>query len=382
MAAYDVIVLGLGGMGTAATYHLARRGLRVLGLEQFDVPNAMGSSHGVTRIIRLAYAENPAYVPILLRAYELWRELEAVEGERLLHITGCLDIGKEGSPIFEGSRLSCELHHLRHEVLDSREISQRYPGYRLPPSARAVFQPDGGFLMAERSVIAHVNAALKCGADLRAREPIVEWKPESNGVRVRTTRGAYEAAKLVVTAGAWTLKVVPALTAFAIPERQVLAWFQPRRPDLFHPSCFPVFNLEVDEGRYYGLPIYSVPGFKVGRYHHLGQLVDPDTMDREPHLEDEQVLRSFTEKYFPDAAGPTMAMTTCLFTNSPDEHFLIDFHPYYRHVAIAAGFSGHGFKFCSVIGEILADLVANGETPHAIDQFRLNRFDPSSPASV
>ena len=372
---YDVIVVGIGGMGSATLYHLARRGKRVLGLERFDIPHEYGSSHGVTRIIRLAYYEHPSYVPLLRRAYELWRDLEAAAGERLLHITGSVDAGPPGSQVFEGSRHSCELHDLPHEVLTSAELTRRFPGYRLPPETMAVFQPEGGFLVPERCIVAHVTQAMAHGAEVHARERVLAWTATGEGVRVRTERGDYEAGALVVTAGAWAASLLPPLAGGkAVPERQVLAWFQPKRPAWFMPERFPVFNLTIEEGHFYGFPIHHVPGFKLGRYHHRGEVVDPETVDRACHPEDEALLRAFTKRYFPDAAGPTMALKVCLFTNSPDEHFILDRHPEHPQVIFGAGFSGHGFKFCSVVGEILADLAERGETGHDIAMFRLSRL--------
>src|SRR5207248_3783529 len=222
--------------------------------------------------------------------------------ERLLYITGSVDAGWAGSPMFEGSRASCELHHLPHEVLDAAQLAERFPGYRLAENALAVYQPDGGFLLPERCVVAHALAALARGADLRAREPVVGWEPAGDGVAVRTTRGSYTARRLVLCAGAWNAKLLPELRDLAVPERQVLAWLQPRRPELFRLGRFPVFNLEVEEGRYYGFPVFAVPGFKFGRYHHRGERVDPDAMDRECHPADEALLRMFAERYFPDGA--------------------------------------------------------------------------------
>ena len=371
---YDVIVIGVGGMGSATVYQLARRGRRVLGLEQFDIPHEQGSSHGVTRIIRLAYYEHPSYLPLLRRAYELWRELQAGCGEQLLFITGSIDAGPAGSRVFEGSRQSCAAYDLPHEVLTSTELSRRFPGYRLPAETMAVLQPEGGYLTPERCIVAHVTLAQARGADVRAREPVLAWEPRPDGVRVRTERGVYEADKLVVTAGAWVAKLVPALAGLAVPERQVLAWFQPRRRELFLPQSFPVFNLLVEEGRYYGLPIHGVPGFKLGRYRHLNETVEPDQVDRECHARDEQVLRSFAERYFPEGAGPTMSLRACMFTNTADEHFILDRHPDHPQVIVGSPCSGHGFKFCSVVGEILADLAEQGETRHDIAMHRLARL--------
>ena len=374
MTHYDAIVLGVGGMGSAALYHLARRGLRALGIERYNIPHEMGSSHGLTRIIRLAYYEHPSYVPLLRRAYELWRQLENTVQERLLIITGSIDASPEDGEVFRGSKASCDIHHLPHEVLGYRELNTRFPGYRLSRGMAAVYQPDGGFLLSERCIVAHVMAAQELGAEVHGRERVIGWEPKGDGVALLTDRERYSADRLVICSGAWGAKLVPELAALAVPERQVLAWFQPTRPALFRVHAFPVFNMAVEEGRYYGFPVYGIPGFKVGRYHHLEQRVDPDQMDRDAHREDEAVLRGFTARYFPEATGPTMSLKTCLFTNTPDEHFILDLHPELPQVCIAAGFSGHGFKFCSVVGEIMADLAQRGRSQHNLDLFRLQRF--------
>lgn len=378
MPAYDVIVLGVGAMGSATIYHLARRGRRVLGLEQFDIPHDLGSSHGVTRIIRLAYYEHPSYVALLKRAYELWRELEKGFGEQLLFITGSVDASLPEEMVFRGSLQSCQQYDLPHEVLDGNQLAKRFPGYRLPASLHGVLQPEGGYLAPERCIVAHVTAAQAHGADVRAREAVLGWEPTANGVRVRTPRGTYEAGKLVVSAGAWVGKLVPTLAASAVPERQVLGWFQPQRPELFHPSRFPVFNLLVEEGRYYGFPIHGVPGFKIGCYHHFQEVIDPDQFDRGVHPRDEEVLRVATRRYFPEADGPTMALRTCIFTNTPDEHFLMDHLPGCPQVCVASPCSGHGFKFSSVIGEIMADLADSGQTRHDIWMYRFRAFAEKS----
>ena len=377
---YEVIVAGVGAMGSAACLHLARRGRRVLGLERFDVPNAMGSSHGVTRIIRLAYAEGERYVPLLLRAYELWRELEAAAGETLLWRTGYVDVGEI---LVETSLESCRVHDLAHELVDGRELGRRHPAFRGPAELPALLQPDGGFLLSESCIVAQVTLAQAFGAEVRAREAARRWEPrDGGGVRVETERGTYTADRLVVTAGAWAARVGRLDPELCVAERQALAWFQPRVPEHFAPDRFPTFGLAVEEGIYYGFPVFGVPGFKVGRLHHRDERVDPDRFDREPNRADEALLRSFVERYFPDGAGPTMALSTCLFEVSPDEHFVIDSHPECDEVVVAAGFSGHGFKFASVVGEILADLATEGETPHEIGFLRLGRFagDVLSPA--
>lgn len=371
---FDAIVLGIGGMGSAAACHLARRGKRVLGLERYDIPNAMGSSHGVTRIIRLAYYEHPSYVPLLRRAYELWRELERGVGEQLLYVTGSIDGGPPDSACFAGSLRSCEIHDLPHAVLTGGEVNRRFPGYNLPSNLMALHQPKGGFLLSERCIVAHVVAAQALGAEIHAREQVLAWEPRGDGVRVETERGVYDAGRLVITAGPWAGTLVPSLARLAVPERQVLAWLQPLEPELFRVERFPVFNLQVDEGRYYGLPVFGVPGFKFGRYHHLEETTAADGVDRECHPRDEAILREFAARYFPRGNGPTMALKTCMFTNSPDEHFILDLLPDNPRVIVAAGFSGHGYKFCSVVGEILADLAERGTTTHDIGLFGLARF--------
>ncbi len=374
MHAYDVIVLGLGGMGSATLFHLARRGLRVLGLERFDLVHEYGSSHGLTRIIRLAYWEHPTYVALLRRAYELWRELETLSAERLLHVTGSVDAGPAEGPIFGGALKSSELHGLPHQVMDGAELHRRYPGYRLPRETRCLYQPEGGFLLPERCNVAHIEQALGNGAEIHCREPVLEWDVSGGRVQVHTSRARYEAGRLVICAGSWASKLIPELQGLAVPERQVLAWLQPARPEYFRPDAFPVFNLEVEEGRYYGFPSFLMPGFKFGKYHHREEIVDPDDPRREPEPEDEALLRNFARRYFPDGAGPTLMLKACLFTNSPDRHFILDRHPDHPEVAIAAGFSGHGYKFCSVVGEVMADLAQAGATKHDIGFFRLKRF--------
>ena len=375
MAIYDAIVIGVGGMGSAALYQMARRGMKVIGLDRYDIPNDMGSSHGISRIIRLTYHEDPSYVPLLRRSYELWRQLENTANERLLISTGIINAGKETSSVFQGSKESCEIHNVPYEVMSGPEVNQRFPGYRLPEDSVAVYQADGGFLLSERCIVANVNAALELGAEVHGREPAIFWRPTRAGVRVETHRSDYDARRLVIAAGAWSGEMESILKPIAIPERQVLGWFQPSQPELFRPDRFPVFSAEFEEGRYYGYPSYGIPGFKIGRYNHRRQQVSPDSMDRDAHPEDEMALRGFTRRYMPLAAGPTLALKTCIFTNTPDEHFILDVHPGYPQVSIAAGFSGHGFKFCSVVGEIMADLAQEGDTRHDLGLFRLNRFD-------
>lgn len=373
---YDAIVIGIGGMGSATAYHLASRGRDVLGLEQYDIPHTMGSSHGSTRIIRKAQYDEPAYVPLVLQAYDLWRDLEERTGRDLLHITGGIHAGPPDSQIFKGSVQSCELHSLEHEVLSAREVNEQFPGYDLPADHRAVYQSDSGFIVPEQCIIGHVELAQENGAEIRAREPVDDITPlPDGGVSVTTRAGTYEADHLVITAGAWTQKFLPELEDVLEPVRQVLAWFQPHEPRNFSPEKFPVFVHATEGTHYYGTPQYDVPGFKLGKFDQQKEPTDPDRGDREPHLEDEKVLRAYANRCFPTAAGPTMQLTTCMFTNTPDQHFILDTLPDYPQITVGAGFSGKGFKFASVIGKILADLAIDGETESDLDLFSIERFD-------
>jgi len=377
--AYDAIVIGVGAMGSATLYQLAKRGLNVMGIDQFEPPHSMGSSHGLTRIIRLAYYEDPSYVPLLRRAYELWAELEAEFGEQVFFQTGSLDMGPEEGDVFSGSLKSCIDNDLAHEALDSAELSRRFPGFRMPAETMALYQPQGGLLVPERCISAYLALAKAQGAAIHCGERVHGWDILADErVALRTDAGRYVSEKLVICGGAWAYKLLPQLAGAAVPERQALIWLEPKRADWFQLDSFPVWNAQVEEGRYYGLPEFNptgaTPGMKLGRYNHLNETCDPDAMDRGLQPADELILREFAERYFPQGAGRTVDMVVCMFTNTPDEHFVLDTLPDAPQVSLAAGFSGHGFKMASVIGEIMADLAQTGETRHDIALHRLSRF--------
>ncbi len=375
MTEYDVIVAGVGGMGSATVAELASRGARVLGLERAGIPNDSGSSHGVNRIIRLAYAEDPRYVPLLRQAYQRWRELESRLGETILVTTGGLDVGRPESETVVGALTSAREHDLPHELLEAGEVRVRYPGLELPDGLVAVYQPDGGFVLSERAIAGHARLALEAGAEIHGHEPVVAWEAGDGDVVVRTAVAEYRARKLVVSAGAWVGKLIGSLAPVAVPERQVLLWAGTRKPALFTPGALPVFILEVDEGLFYGFPEYGIPGLKIGRMHHRRQVVDPDDWDRsliEP--EDERVLRVALSRYLPLADGPALSLKTCMFTNTPDEHFIIDSLPGAPRVVVVSPCSGHGFKFSTVVGEIAADLALQDGTDHDISMFSIDRF--------
>jgi sarcosine oxidase len=372
---HDVVVLGIGGMGSATAFHLARRGVDVLGIERFDVPHAKGSSHGVTRILRLPQFKHPDYVPLVRRSLDLWTDLEAEHDRQLFYPVGTLDFGPPDSDVFTGSRESCTVHDLEHTVLTGRELTEHPGGLDLPDEYRAVYQPDGGFVHAEQSVVAHVRAAQDRGATIRARERVRDWDADESGVRVVTDRGTYTADTLVTTVGSWTGELFPTLDPLLTPERQVLGWFQPTDPDRFTPENFPVFVAGVPEGNYYGFPSFEVPGFKFGKHHHRNETGPVADVRHEPTREDEAVLRQFADAYAPAGTGPTMRLVDCLYTNTPDEDFLLDVHPDHPNVVVGAGFSGHGFKFATVVGESLADLATAGATDNPIERFAISRFD-------
>lgn len=372
---YDVIVIGIGAMGSAACHHLARRGARVLGLEQFDIPHELGSSSGVTRMIRLAYYEHPNYVPLLRRAYQLWEELEVESGQQLLYLTGGLYLGPPKGELVAGSLESARRHGLEHELLDRSELLRRFPQFRTPEDWLGLFENRAGFLMPQRAIAAQAELALRHGAELRAREPVIGWERDGAGVSVKTATAQYHAEKLIVCGGAWSGRLLRDLEIPLRVTRQSMGWFWPRTPKAFALGTLPVWAIEnPDRSLYYGFPmIADVPGFKIAR-HCPGPLADPDRVAREPLPGDEADLRSGLGQFVPAGEGPLLALRTCLYTNSADGHFIIDRHPNSDRVILACGFSGHGFKFASVIGEILADLAMGGKTGNGVEFLRLGRW--------
>jgi sarcosine oxidase len=370
MAPIDVIVVGLGATGSAALCHLARRGLRTLGIEQFSPGHDRGSSHGATRIIRLGYFEHPSYVPLVRDAYPLWRELEAESGERLLTVTGIVEIGAPEGELVRGTLASARLHGLAHEVLDSTTVRRRFPAFRIPPDHLGVFQRDGGFLAAEPAIHAHLRLARAAGAEIRANERVRAVELTSHGVRVVTEAATFEAAQAIVAAGSWLAALVPQLPMRLRVTRQVLGWFAPKDERLFAPDRFPVFLLENENGLFYGFPAYGGSGVKFAKHHHQDETIDADAPTRPFSSEDEAILRGALAAHLPAANGALIDAKTCRYTMTPDGDFLLDRLPGAEQILIASPCSGHGFKFAPVIGQALADLVVRGETSHDISRFR------------
>lgn len=374
-AAYDVIVAGVGGMGSATCWQLAKRGLRVLGLERFDIGHTMGSSHGLTRIIRLGYAEGDQYVPLVLRAHQLWRETGDLAGTQLLHVTGSLDMERNGGERVTGALKSCLAYDLRHRMLDRRELNRRYPQFNLPEGHVGLWQPDGGFIASEQAIRVHVALARAHGADIRTNEPLMTWKTTVNGgVTVTTERDTYSAGSLVLTSGGWLGETSKSIAPLLSTVKQAIGWFPLKQPQRFAPDNFPVFVLGVEEGDYYGFPAWEHPGLKVGGPH-LGRVpVAINDPDRTPTLDQERRLTQFLKRYIPDAAGDAIALKGCIYTVTPDEHFIIDRLPEAPQVVFASACSGHGYKFASAIGEVLADLATTANSRFDLTAFSLDRF--------
>jgi sarcosine oxidase len=369
---YAVIIVGLGAMGSAAAYHLARRGQRVLGLDAFPAGHTLGSSHGETRIIRMAYFEHPNYVPLLRRAYELWEQVERESHTTLLHITGGLFIGPPDGTLVSGSLRSAQMHGLPHAVLDAAEIRRRFPILRLRDGEVGLFEERAGVLLPERCIEAHASLAVASGAELRYVEPVTRFAADGDEMQVETDASRYSAGKLVVTAGAWAGKVLQDLALPLSPERIPIFWFEPRsHADQFSLGRMPIWIWQDPAlGDFFATPHVEWPGVKLGK-HHSGTSVDPDTVDRQISPSDETPLREFLSRCVPELSGNVALSRVCLYTNTPDENFIVDRH---QNVVYAAGFSGHGFKFASVIGEILADLATSGQANSAADFLSLSRF--------
>ena len=375
MAVYDVAVVGLGAMGSAALYHLAARGQRVIGLERATPGHDGGSSHGESRIIRMAYFEHPSYVPLLRRAYENWRALERDTGAELLTLTGIIEAGIPGSAVVRGALEAARLHDLPHEMLSARRVAGRFPAFALPSHWEALFEADGGFLRPERAIETHIATAKGFGADIRIHTAVTSIEPTSGGVRLKIDGGGViEAGSVVVSAGAWIGELFPEFGRHLRLTRQVLGWFEPVQPALVTPDRFPVFLLESEENIVYGFPDLAGTGVKVGSHLPGRWLARAGDACQDGDMADAASIHDMLARYIPAAAGPVRNLKTCIYTHTPDEDFVIDRHELHPQIVLASPCSGHGFKFASVIGEILADLATVGATPHDISRFQLNRF--------
>jgi len=369
--AHTVAIVGLGAMGSAAACHFARRGASVIGFDRFAPPHTLGSSHGETRIIREAYFEDPRYVPLVQRAYELWRELERESGATLMRETGGLMIGREDGVLVRGARASAETHRLPFERLDAGEIRRRFPALRPTDDMVAIWEPRAGVLFPEACVVAHLALAAKAGADLHPDEPVESWRREGEGFELATKHGVYRTERVVLAANAWLERLLPDVPLGLAVARQPLFWFEPRaHAESFAPERLPIYLWEPEPDRFfYGFPAFHGQ-IKVAT-HGEGAVVDPDTVDREVRASEVDALRQRLETYMPDAAGRFARAAVCMYANTPDGHFVIDRHPEHERMLILSACSGHGFKFSSVIGELAADLLLEGTSSLDLDLFRL-----------
>ena len=374
---YDVIIAGLGAMGSCAAWQLARRGVRVLGFDRFRPPHAMGSSAGRSRIIREAYWESPFYVPLVRRAYELWEDLGRARGASLLRQTGGLIIGSQEGALVSGAIRSADEHEVPYQVLEASQIRERYP-FRPEDNLVGVLEPRAGVLAPEECIAAILEEGARHGAELRFDEPVESWEPiaTGDGVRVSTALGVFEAQHLILATGAWMSGALPGVPTRTLPlsvARQTMYWIQPLPGTPWGADRCPVWLWETRSGPvYYGFPDMG-DGPKVAR-HHGGEIVDPDTVNRLVAGEESNDLRRFLEQAIPSLAGPVQEAQVCLYTNSPDEHFILDRHPEHHNVLLVSPCSGHGFKFAPTVGEILADACQGMRSPYDLEHFRLQRF--------
>ena len=371
---FDVAIIGAGSMGSAAAYHFSRRGCKVIAFEQFGIVHELGSHSGATRIIRHAYFESPDYVPLVVRSDELWCELESLNGRQVLVRTGGIDAGPGDSILVRGALHASRTYHLPHEVLSSAEIMKRWPQFHFPQDWEACFDPKMGFLLVDACIKGHVDAARRHGAVIREYEPVLSFEPSAKKIRIKTNQDTYEAGKLVVCAGAWASKILADLSLPLTVKRKTLSWFRTSNPKHYGPDTFPIFLAQTGPGVFYGFPLYGHPGLKIANHHSGGPPENPDHVDRIFHEEDASDLRLFVREHLPGVTPELLDGKVCLYTLTPDEDFIIDFHPDQNNIVMAAGFSGHGFKFAPVVGEILADLCLEGSTAHPIQRFRIARF--------
>jgi len=376
MNVFDAIVVGAGGVGSATLLRLAKRGVRVLGIDRFGPAHDRGSSHGQTRLIRQAYFEHPDYVPLLLSAYEMWHELERESGQQLLFPTGLIEVGPPDGIVIPGVAASAQQHGLEIERLCPTDVEQRFPQITLPPHCEAVFEPTAGILQVEACVRVQLDQAQNLGAELRFHEPVIGWRADGNGVAVETTNGRYHAAHLIVAAGAWSSVLMESLGLPLRVVRKHLHWFDSDDDRYQLQSGCPAAFFELAEGCFYVFPeMDSGPGVKAAEHSGGEEVVDPTNLDRTLDAQDHALVAEFVNRYLPGVSTRSINHSVCMYTLTPDEHFILDFYPEHSQVCFVAGLSGHGFKMAPVLGEALADLTLDGATSHPVGFLGLSRLD-------
>jgi len=371
---YDVICVGIGGVGSAALAHMAERGLSVLGIDRFPPGHDRGSSHGESRIIRLVYMEHPDYVPLLRRAYELWEQLGERAGRPLLHYTGILYAGPRAGGVIPALDACARRHGLGLERLSPAEAAQRFPGFRMPADWEAAYEIDAGYLDVEDCVRTYAARAQAAGADFRLDEAVLDWEATASGVEVRTNAGRYAADRLVLCPGAWAQDLAR-LPSIRLPVlRKELAWYAAREAHHTRAGGCPLFFFETPDGSYYGFPDLGGNGLKVAEHTGGEPVENPLEVDRSPREADRRRVEAFLDAHVPGVSRDLLRQEVCLYTMSPDEHFVVDQHPESERVFLVAGLSGHGFKFASVLGEIAAEWAAGRGLPASIEFLRCRRF--------
>ncbi len=369
---FDVIIAGGGTMGTAAAWALSRRGIKSLVLEQFGHVHGFGSHSGETRIIRHAYAESPEYVPLVLRADRLWQELEAETGQQILVRCGGLELAAPGFDHARSARASADVHGLPYEWLTAKEANARWPGFRVPDDWDALHSPDSGFLLTEPALHEMATLASRAGATILEHSPVTAWGAETDHVWVQSGENQYESAALIITAGAWSARLLGDLGLPIEIRRKTLWWQQLSDPTPYLPDRFPVFISDSAVGEIYGFPTFGTPGLKIAN-HAGGEPVDPDTVDRRTLPGENGDVLQLARQLLPGVTAPVVQSVVCLYAMTPDTDFIVDRDPRSPRIAFGAGFSGHGFKFAPAIGEHLADLILDTKTA-PIPRLSLSRF--------
>ncbi|TVX96442.1 N-methyl-L-tryptophan oxidase [Cohnella terricola] len=371
---YDVIVVGAGSMGMSAGYELSRRGLKTLLIDAFAPPHTEGSHHGDTRLIRHVYSGGPTYVKLALRADERWRELEEETGEQLLVRAGVLNIADPSVYSYEGRFRDAREHGVTFEELDAGQVRERWPGVQLPERYRAMYEPDAGYLYSDKCVAAYKKLAIQSGAKLLTGTFVKDVVPSRSFVTVVTDEGEYMAHKVVVSAGAWFKTLEPFVRLPIRAVRKVVAWFEPSSP-AFDEGRFPGFTFGDENGGFYGFPSIAGSGVKIGRHDGGEEWRPGEPLTPFGSLpEDEADLRRALGSFIPGAAGKLLRGAACKYEHTPDEHFIIDTHPVHPNVLLAGGFSGHGFKFASAVGELLANKIELDDWGQDIGRFAVSRF--------
>jgi monomeric sarcosine oxidase len=374
MERYDAIVLGTGGVGSAALFHLARRGKRVLGIDRFHPPHDRGSTHGHTRVIRQAYFEHADYVPLLVESYRLWRELEERVDRQLFRQVGLIQVGPADGQVVPGALRSANEHNLNVEQLTAQEIERRWPRLRAPRDTIGAFEPGAGYLLVEDCVQAHLDAAAAAGAEFLADTEVMQWRASDDEVHLKTSRGEFASDRLIIAAGAWAGRLLAELNVSFEVRRKSLFWFNTSATEYDVARGFPVFLFELPHGVFYGFPRLDARGVKVAE-HTGGRVVnDPLVVDRSVDGIEQDRLRQFLSAHLPGVSTNVTDHAVCLYTMSPDENFIVDRHPAHANVVFAAGLSGHGFKFVPVLGRALAELALEGDTELPIEFLSLARL--------